>query len=187
MQRKKRKHPVFGEIKWEYEAWFGKVRIDYFARFDNLAVAPQPTSKPRKEWRVFELAIHDVSGDGPLQSQIEAFKYLISNELAISQAVSHAILEYYSANCEEWRSARRPLSKSFTEKTVPRVLTLEKLKRLVCLLDVHVHESSKDGFSFVGFGFECSWDEEHGVGVLTHKGAIVDVGQMDIAYRPFLL
>ncbi len=28
----------------------------------------------------------------------------------------------------------------------------------------------------------CTWDEEHGVGVLTHKGRVVKLGQADTAF-----
>jgi len=42
--------------------------------------------------------------------------------------------------------------------------------------------NEKDGFTHVGFGFTCKWDEEHALGVLTHKGRVIDVGSVDRAF-----
>lgn len=42
---------------------------------------------------------------------------------------------------------------------------------------------SKDGFAYVGFELGCSWDEEHGLGVLTHKDHVVKIGEAETAFE----
>jgi len=34
----------------------------------------------------------------------------------------------------------------------------------------------KDGIPYVGFEFGCTWDEEHGLGVLMHGTRTVEIG-----------
>lgn len=34
----------------------------------------------------------------------------------------------------------------------------------------------------VGFSFHCTWDDEHGCGVLTHDGNVVAVGESDTVF-----
>jgi hypothetical protein len=43
----------------------------------------------------------------------------------------------------------------------------------------------KDGFTPVGFEFGCDWDEEHGFGVLTHAGHVLEWGAADTAFSDY--
>ena len=36
--------------------------------------------------------------------------------------------------------------------------------------------------AYVGWEFGCTWDDEHGLGVMTHGNPIVNVGAADIAF-----
>ena len=47
---------------------------------------------------------------------------------------------------------------------------------------VHVLSIAKDGHAYIGFEMGCTWDEEHGVGVMTHMGRVVGVGQGDMGF-----
>ena len=40
----------------------------------------------------------------------------------------------------------------------------------------------KDEIPYVGFSFSCSWDREHGLGVMMHKDKIVEFGEADVAF-----
>ena len=42
--------------------------------------------------------------------------------------------------------------------------------------------NEKEGFTAIGFGFHCKWDEEHGLGVLTHKGKVMEVGAAETGF-----
>lgn len=41
----------------------------------------------------------------------------------------------------------------------------------------------KDGEAYIGFEFGCPWDREHGLGVMTHAGRVVEVGQADTSFN----
>jgi hypothetical protein len=58
----------------------------------------------------------------------------------------------------------------------------ENFKDLLGLSIVHVMPSDKDDFAYLGFEFGCTWDEEHGLGVMTHKDRVITIGQADKSF-----
>ena len=55
-------------------------------------------------------------------------------------------------------------------------------RRLTGLHAVHVHQVTKDGVPYVGFEFGCTWDDEHGLGILMHGQRAVEIGGADTAF-----
>jgi hypothetical protein len=53
---------------------------------------------------------------------------------------------------------------------------------LIGLHALHVHPVEKDGLPYVGFELGCTWDHEHGLGVLMHGPRVVDIGGADTAF-----
>lgn len=51
---------------------------------------------------------------------------------------------------------------------------------------VHILNVEKDGMCYTGYEFACSWDEEQGLGVLTHGSRVVEVGGADTALLSWL-
>ncbi|WP_341365881.1 hypothetical protein [Yoonia sp. BS5-3] len=45
-----------------------------------------------------------------------------------------------------------------------------------------VHDLVKDEQPYLGVGFTCKWDREHGLGVLMHGALCVEVGGADTAF-----
>jgi hypothetical protein len=41
---------------------------------------------------------------------------------------------------------------------------------------------TRSNAAYVGLEFGCTWDEEHGVGVMTHQGRAVKIGGADTAF-----
>jgi hypothetical protein len=64
---------------------------------------------------------------------------------------------------------------------MPDITTGEDLRPLIGLHSVNVHPLKKNGMPYLGFEFGCTWDEEHGLGVLTHGTRVVEVGGADTA------
>ena len=56
------------------------------------------------------------------------------------------------------------------------------LEPLIGLHTVHVHPLRKDGAPYLGFELGCTWDEEHGLGVLMHGAEAVEIGGADTAF-----
>lgn len=105
----------------------------------------------------------------PDPAQATAYSRVKQNDAAIAAAVLQAVLTY-----------TRGLDAFYK---VPEGLDMERLRGIVGLGNVHVLDVVKDGEAYVGFELGCQWDEDHGCGVMTHRGRIVMVGQADEAFE----
>ncbi len=54
------------------------------------------------------------------------------------------------------------------------------------LSSVHVLDVFKDKIACVGFQFPMRLDEEHGAGVMTHKGRVIATGQADCSFTQWI-
>jgi hypothetical protein len=55
------------------------------------------------------------------------------------------------------------------------------LRSLIELRTITLHRVALNGYAYLGLGLGCTWDSEHGVGVMTHRARVVDVGGGDSA------
>lgn len=67
------------------------------------------------------------------------------------------------------------------ELDLPKKIDRKALRTLVSLTSVHLHWAHRDGIAYTGYELSCAWDDEHGVGVMTHGDRIVKVGGADMA------
>ncbi len=56
------------------------------------------------------------------------------------------------------------------------------VKRELGLSSVLISNEAYDGIALFGFEMGCSWDEEHGAGILFYKNVVVDYGQADSSF-----
>ena len=68
------------------------------------------------------------------------------------------------------------------EEDLPTITSASKLTKVIALEEIFVHQISKHGVPYVGYQFTCSWDEEHGLGVLMHDKRVIEVGGSDTAF-----
>jgi hypothetical protein len=93
----------------------------------------------------------------------------------IRDAIVAAIFEGYPARREDL------LGQGFVDEAeMPALERPEQLKSFIGLSTVHVLRVALDDAAYVGFELGCTWDEEHGLGVMTHLGRIVAFPQMGI-------
>jgi hypothetical protein len=57
---------------------------------------------------------------------------------------------------------------------------------LIGLSSVHVLSVAKDGIAYIGFEFGCTWDGEHGLGVMTHRDRVIEVGGADTSFLAWI-
>jgi hypothetical protein len=65
---------------------------------------------------------------------------------------------------------------------MPDVSRTEEFRPLIGLHIVHFVPLLKEGLPYVGYEFGCTWDGEHGLGVLMHGNRVVEVGGADTAF-----
>ena len=130
----------------------------------------------------------------PSHAQARAFQHLLDNQAAIRETVLQGICAVYDQWREDYYGQRissdggktyqsgweRP--DLFPPEHMPKLSGPGDLVRLILPSTVHVLAKEIEGFARIGIGFDCKWDPEHDLGVLTHKGRVVDLGQADTAF-----
>ncbi|WP_291353386.1 hypothetical protein [Desulfosporosinus sp.] len=69
---------------------------------------------------------------------------------------------------------------------MPDVEAYEDFKRLIGLSQVHIMNVYKDGMAYVGYELNCTWDEEHGLGIMMYKDRIVELGSADTSFLTWI-
>jgi len=60
---------------------------------------------------------------------------------------------------------------------MPDICTPQELSKLLELQNIHILDGAK-----IGFEFSCSWEMEHGLGVMTRKGKVINIGEAETAF-----
>jgi hypothetical protein len=179
-------HPVFGEIVWDnLRAWRGRVQLDFFAGYDTTASAESAARMARADWqrapderhRRGDFELCDICPDGgePSASQQSAFASFLQQREPICSAVADAIFDYYQTNWGTWRGEYGD------DLTIPELRSREELKRVIRLGTLYVLDAVPGG-AVLGFCFDCSWDVEHGLGVLVRAGRVIELSENAIAW-----
>jgi hypothetical protein len=154
--------PPFPAMRWDdCDWWDGSVDLP-FGRSAALTVTPYDPSISRM----------------PSEVQRQAMAFHLEHGQEVFAAVLAALQRYYA----EMRPRYLSFLGSKADSLMPAVRSAEELKRLIDLRHVHVHPWTKDGVGYVGLQFGCTWDQEHGFGVLMHRDRVVSVGSADVSF-----
>ena len=125
----------------------------------------------------------DVGGDMVVNEPAVSFEHLSAYEQLIrDQAKIQAII---LAGLFSWYNELRPRIHVEVEALgwrMPPVNVPGAFKELIGLSVIHLMNVHRDGVAYVGYEFGCSWDEEHGSGVMMHKNRIVEIGDGNTAF-----
>ncbi len=110
----------------------------------------------------------------PTDEQKNAIEYLFSNEYELGKTIiDYIFLEY--------NKLREYYKESDDSDFMPKLDNSYGLTKLIELTQIFVLSNSNLGTSFIGFYFGCGWDDEHGIGLLTHKNTVLQFGQIEEA------
>jgi hypothetical protein len=111
----------------------------------------------------------------PSAEQSNALQYMLEHEEAIRDALVAAIFAEYAV------IRALLLRQGFVDHLdMPALERPEQLKSHIGLSTVHVLPVAKNDAAYIGFEFGCTWDDEHGLGLMTHQGRIVELPHMGI-------
>jgi hypothetical protein len=149
--------------------WTGRVTLSSWAGFQSR-VGPygSSTSSAPGDGTV-RLSVAAESLAPPLPEQAAAYEYLLANQEAIRDVLLAAIIEEYPL-------IRRNVlgGGGIDPADMPEQLSPDDLTSRIGLAVVHVLRVAKDGIAYTGFEFGCTWDEEHGLGMMMHRGRVVE-------------
>jgi hypothetical protein len=165
----------FPPLRWTGALWEGRVDLPVWRGFSAgqgtedtvfLRVAPPPGGGEYRE---------------PSPPQAAALRYLLSHDAAIRDNIVRAIYVNYPALQHEYGYDPDEAARVMPDLTGP-----DDLHNLIHLSTVHIFDTTWDGVAYEGFEFDCTWDAEHGLGVLTHRARMVEVGGAEVSYEEWL-
>jgi len=165
-----------GELKFGDFCWEGKVLLKGWGGFDASRGTYKAANAQRVTLNVMPPGEGEDNPGEPAEEQGAALEYLKANEEEIRGAVLAAIFKAY------FKGPARFLV-FLEDEEMPG--SVEELEELVSLGAVHILNVAKDGKAYVGFEFDCAWDDEHGVGVLTHGKKVVAAEIAHSAYDEY--
>ena len=120
----------------------------------------------------------------PTAGQQGAFLDFLRNRDAVCNLVIDAIFDHYRCNWGDWRDTAEPGREEFDARDllVPELSGRDGLKSLIALTSLSVLDFAENHLGILGFGFRCTWDQEHALGVLVHRGRIIEIGVSDITW-----
>lgn len=161
----------------------------------NGEFAPTRVEPPEGDLSMTVRHGHLPEGQFPTVAQGRAFQHLLENEREVRDSVLQGIYRVYP----EWREAYfgcqissdggntyqlgSELPELFPPDNMPEISEAAGLMRLIAPGGIHFHAEESQGYGYVGFSFSCKWDEEHGLGVLTHQGKVLDVGGPEVSFE----
>ena len=166
--------PPFPPLKWDEFFWTGEDRFPEWESFQDRTGAYgalNSTGQPPRPASVHIQPANRALKTPPSVEQSSAYEYLKSNGAAVVAAILDALLAAYPKLRESYRDAIDDY-----EEVMPEVSDPNDFRRLIGLGTVHVQNVARDALAYIGFEIGCTWDDEHGVGVVTHKDRVIEVG-----------
>ncbi|MGB1252604.1 MAG: DUF6985 domain-containing protein [Candidatus Promineifilaceae bacterium] len=155
-------HPRFPPMDWDdCESWTGDISLS-FGNDADLNVTPYDSNISRM----------------PTPAQGDALAFHIQNGDRVFTAVLEMLLPYY----QRMRPKYVDYLGDDADQLMPEVTQHEALTPLIDLQQVHIHPWEKLGVGYVGLQFGCTWDIEHGLGVMMHNDRVVELGGADVAF-----
>jgi hypothetical protein len=182
-------HPVFGAIEWNESsnAWVGFVRIDPFSQYDDMASKRLSAElgaynynrsfRDRHAEGLFPLSVLREDGSPPTRAQEGTYLRFREECDAVCESIVQAIFVDYEA----MRDCYVTGNPAHDAIAVPQVEAPEGLKELIRLDGLYILDSDA-GAGLLGFAFACSWEIEHGLGVLTRGTEVVRVADNSITW-----
>lgn len=148
---------VFGELEFDY-TWSKDEEIMFNDKKEDIVL----------------LIAGDEDGEFE-EGQYEAYTMFKDKWHIIQKNILSSILEYYNTRREE-------LGFDVEENDdYPYIENEDVLLNHITLVGIKVPYAEIYGGRSIGLSFDCSWDEENGLGIRLNNEDVIDVGFQDIA------
>jgi hypothetical protein len=169
----------FPPLTWDEFCWTGSITLASWSGFQSRLGPYGAINSARASDGTARLYVA-VPGDNqvaPSPEQAEAVRHLLAHQSTVRDTVLAAILREYPAMRESYG-----YDDDEADELMPEVSEAGHLRDLLGLSNIHVLTVAKEGTAYIGFEFGCTWDTEHGLGVMTHRGRVVEVGGADTSF-----
>lgn len=149
--------------------------------FDSVALEEWQSFFGEEEIIRCEILFDDEE-EGELTIEHEnGINYLETNQKEILQSILTELLKVYP----QWQKDYN-YSEEDKPDFMPDVMEIKGFASLISPAAVYITSVFKENLPYIGFLFSCSWDSEHGLGVMTHKNRIVKIGGADTAFLTWI-
>jgi hypothetical protein len=163
-------------LEWDKSGWIGTIALPEWSGFLTCDGSYNRIGSTQPSTGELQLYVNVPSQAMILPEQLAAFTYLKENGESIREAILKAIFEKYPEWQEEFG-----FDEDEKAKYMPDLLEAGQLKTLMGPATIFLHTFVKDGMAYIGFECGCTWDDEHGLGVLIHGERVVGLGEADTA------
>jgi hypothetical protein len=108
---------------------------------------------------------------------VAAYNYAIHNQISIRDSIIESLMRNYREMQNQYG-----YGEDEAEEFMPDVKNKEEFKDLIGLSRIHIMNVFKNGIAYTGYEFTCSWDEEHGFGVMMYQSDVVEMGGADMSF-----
>jgi hypothetical protein len=176
--------PPLPPLKRDMHEWKGNdvltAWIGYYTRDPDFDDEMNEEEKAKAdgsfEFEIPRLGEDDKNPRPPAPEQVAAYAYLKEHQVELRDKVLAAFVRMF-------HKVRKAWLKQDPDLELPEIETVDHMKTNIKFQQFYMHPYAKEGYAYTGLSFACTWDEEHGAGVLLHKDRIVDVGQAEEAFR----
>jgi len=152
-------------FRWDDYFWVTEVNLDTWRVFGESSIELTFAPEGRDE--------------SPLkEEEIELVRWVIENEKPILDSLIDALLKEYPKIKEEYSGW---MDEEEVVELLPEVETKEDLKKLISSPSINVHQILNKSAPFIGIQFNCSWDDEHALGILMYGSKVLEIGGADTA------
>jgi hypothetical protein len=163
---------------WEQYWWVSKVKLSSWAGFQNRsAVYGGVGSLKASDGTVRIVFAPEGRGKEKLNNEErQLIDRFIEKEPEISKSLLAHLVDEYPTLEEQYGYTGRD-----KKELMPDVLVGTDFRKLIGLHTIHIHQVSRKGVPYAGYEFGCTWDDEHGLGILMHGTRAVKIGGADAA------
>jgi hypothetical protein len=179
MSKERLSFPPFPPLKWDHYFWEGELNLPSWAGFQSRRGSYAMIDTSSSSDGTVQLNVStDNDRPGPISpEQVQAFSFLIDRESSIAESILTAIFSAYPGMRQRYVGYLEDAN-----QCMPEIGRFEDLRPLVGLSQVHLLREASGGQAYIGFEFGCTWDREHGLGVMTHRDRVVEVGGADTSF-----
>lgn len=118
-------------------------------------------------------------------TQAKNLEGFVLNQDIWAPQIMQKIFEYYRMAYPDYKigaTIMGDISNEELEEFLPTPTTPENLKKFITPLAIHIQGSKSCEEGTLGIVFDCTWDAEHGLGVLIKDWKVVEVSFAELVY-----
>ncbi|MFN3651759.1 MAG: DUF6985 domain-containing protein [Armatimonadota bacterium] len=171
--------PPFPILIWDDFCWRGSLQLKSWAGFQSRRGPYNSVDSPAGSDGTASLTVF-TSNDQPVPPTVEqaaAIRFLFEHEEQIRDSILRAVLDAYPEIREDYEDAGEEM---------PDISVPDELMPHLGLSFVHCLRVSRSDMVYLGFELGCSWEPEHGLGVMTHGTRVIEVGGADTSFLEWI-